>query len=415
MTTLSVSSLSYYPKLCSKVMSTMPDAIATATLSDEHVSLNARFVLCKQSNHYQCEGAWSVLHLEDLSTQKAPIETLSTSDKITISGEYLEAFDSAGALLLLQYITAFKQQKKHISLTHFTEAQHELLTLITSKIESKQAADANRAASTEKKEDMLELLGREAIHKLHQCDGLVRLVGDLTDKIFGAFGNWHRFQLPSIISNINSAGLKALPIIALLSFLIGVVLTYQMGVQLQTYGATSFIAYISGMAIFREFAPLITAIIVAGRTSSAFTAQIGSMKINEEIDALYTMGLSPTELLVLPKVIGLLFVLPFVIFWADVFSILGAMIMAKGMLHVSYYDFLTRLQTDVGADQLRLGLYKAPAFALLIALVGCFQGFQVETNANSIGSQTTKSVVQALFLIIITDAIYSVIYQWMDL
>jgi len=118
---------------------------------------------------------------------------------------------------------------------------------------------------------------------------------------------------------------------------------------------------------------------------------------------------------VLPKVLGLLFILPFVIFWADVFSILGSMIMSKFMLHVSYYEFLTRLKLEVGTKQLMLGLYKAPAFALLIALVGCFQGFRVETNADSVGSQTTKSVVQALFLIIIADAIYSILYSWLEL
>ena len=169
------------------------------------------------------------------------------------------------------------------------------------------------------------------------------------------------------------------------------------------------------MAIFREFSPLITAIIVAGRTSSAFTAQIGSMKINEEIDALNTMGLSPTELLVVPKVIGLLIVFPLIIFWSDIFSILGAMVMSKFMLDVGYYDFLTRLQITVGFKQMMLGLYKAPAFALLIALVGCFQGFRVQASADSVGSQTTRSVVQALFLIIIADASYSIIYSWLDL
>jgi len=188
-----------------------------------------------------------------------------------------------------------------------------------------------------------------------------------------------------------------------------------MGLQLETYGANAFIAYLSGMAVFREFAPLITAIIVAGRTSSAFTAQLGSMKINEEIDALYTMGLSPTELLVVPKVIGLLLVFPLLIFWSDVFGILGAMLMAKSMLDIGYYDFLTRVQDSVGLSQLLLGLYKAPAFAILIALVGCYQGFRVQANADSVGSQTTKSVVQALFLIIITDAIYSIIYSWKGL
>lgn len=161
-------------------------------------------------------------------------------------------------------------------------------------------------------------------------------------------------------------------------------MAYQMGLQLQTYGANIFIAYLSGMAVFREFAPLITAIIVAGRTSSAFTAQIGSMKLNEEVDALLTMGLSPTELLVLPKVLGLLIAFPLLIFWSDIFSILGAMIMSKNQLGISFIDFLQRLKDSVGLSQLNLGLYKAPAFALLIALVGCFQGFRVEAGTEKI-------------------------------
>ncbi len=391
----------------------MRAATATLTSTKSNALQDARFILDAEKNTYFCEGAWSVLHLEVLSHAFAPSST-KQQKTITISGKHLEAFDSAGALTLLQCIKQLQQHYETVTLTQFTEGQHELLSLVESK-QTDIVSSQESQKTPPRKEDFLAFLGRETIHKFHQFDGLILLVGDLTDKIFIACSNWRRFQIPSIISNINSAGLKALPIIALLSFLIGVVLAYQMGVQLETYGATSFIAYISGMAIFREFAPLITAIIVAGRTSSAFTAQIGSMKINEEIDALHTMGLSPTELLVLPKLIGLLLILPFVIFWADTFSILGAMVMSKGMLHVGYYDFLSRLQTDVGADQMMLGLYKAPAFAILIALVGCFQGFQVQTNANSIGSQTTKSVVQALFLIIITDAIYSVIYQWMDL
>ena len=139
------------------------------------------------------------------------------------------------------------------------------------------------------------------------------------------------------------------------------------------------------------------------------------MKINEEIDALHTMGLSPTELIVVPKVLGLLFVFPLLIFWADIFSVIGAMLMSKFMLNVGYSDFMTRLQDSVGLKQMMLGLYKAPAFALLIALVGCYQGFRVEANADSVGSQTTKSVVQALFLIIIADAIFSVVYSRLHL
>jgi phospholipid/cholesterol/gamma-HCH transport system permease protein len=370
---------------------------------------NPQIMFAKDQAQLQCTGTWTVLALDSLS-KKFKVSELPKKEKLVINGEAIVAFDSAGALTLMRCVKQLEKHNNQIELVNFSESQNELIALIKSKEDTlsyKIPAPANNG--------ILYHLGKESENKLMQVDGLVILIGDLSVKFFEALGNWRRFQLPSIMSNIDSAGIKALPIVALLSFLIGVVLAYQMGLQLETYGANIFIAYLSGMAIFREFAPLITAIIVAGRTSSAFTAQIGSMKVNEEVDALLTMGLSPTELLVLPKVIALLFVFPLLIFWADIFSILGAMFMSNAMLDVGYEDFLQRLKESVGLSQLMLGLYKAPAFALLIALVGCFQGFRVEASADSIGSQTTKSVVQALFLIIIADAVFSVIYSWMKL
>lgn len=395
----------------------MNNATATLTQTSNSATKKAQFLFDTKNHCYLCEGHWSTLYLGNITAEFEPPAKRSTTSKSTlfISAERLESLDSAGALALLQFIETLEQAGYQTKLSHFNDDQNELLHLVQHKQATLKEHPPSPPPKPHKGEDFFEALGRETVNKVRQCDGLLILVGDLTNKLILAFGHWRCFQFPSIVSNINSTGIKALPIIALLSFLIGVVLAYQMGLQLETYGANAFIAYLSGMAIFREFAPLITAIIVAGRTSSAFTAQIGSMKIHEEIDALITMGLSPTELLVLPKVLGLLFILPLVVFWADVFSILGSMVMSKFMLHVSYYEFLTRLKLEVGTQQLMLGLFKAPAFALLIALVGCFQGFRVETNADSIGSQTTKSVVQALFLIIITDAIYSVIYSWLDL
>lgn len=360
-------------------------------------------------SQWECIGAWTIQSLGHLY-KRFSSETLPKEKQLKISGESLTAFDSAGALAVVKCVDLLEQQHNQIELINFSEEQQELIHLVQSKKE-----ECSYRVPDSSTEGFLYHVGKEAENKLVQVDGLVILIGDLTLKFCEAFGNWRRFQLPSIMSNISSAGLQALPIVALLSFLIGVVLAYQMGLQLETYGANIFIAYLSGMAIFREFAPLITAIIVAGRTSSAFTAQLGSMKVNEEIDALLTMGLSPTELLVLPKVIGLLLVFPLLIFWSDIFSIMGSMLMSKSMLGIGYEDFLQRLKSSVGLDQLMLGLYKAPAFALLIALVGCFQGFRVQSSADSIGSQTTKSVVQALFLIIIADAIFSVAYSWMSL
>jgi len=368
-----------------------------------------QFSFDKENHCYQCEGPWSVLKLNDL-LQRFDLLAIPDEEKITISGALLTQFDSSGALALMHCIDRLKTKGKEIALVNFSKAQKALLQLVEEK-----RTLLDYEAPKIKPRNLLERIGEETIHKLHQADGFIILIGDLSAKFFEALGYWRRFQLPSIISNIHSTGIQALPIVAFLSFLIGVVLAYQMGLQLQTYGANIFIAYLSGMAIFREFAPLITAIIVAGRTSSAFTAQIGSMKINEEVDALYTMGLSPTELLVMPKVLGLLLIFPLLIFWSDVFSIIGALIMSKWMLNVGYMDFMMRLKDSVGLKQMMLGLYKAPAFAILIALVGCFQGFRVQASGDSIGSQTTKSVVQALFLIIFADAIFSILYSWMGI
>jgi len=356
-----------------------------------------------------CKGAWSILSINNLLNAIDNI-AFPSSQSVKISGEEITEFDSAGALALIQCQQKLRKETSNVELIHFNQKQLALINLLE---KNHQSIDYTPPPPI--KHDPLYELGKEAVFKLTQIDGLVILIGSLTDRMFAAAGNWKRFQFPSLVSNIYTTGLQALPIIALLSFLIGVVLAYQMGLQLETYGANSFIAYLSGLACFREFAPLITAIIVAGRTSSSYTAHIGTMKLNEEIDAIETMGLSPVELLVLPKLLALLVVFPLLIFWSDVFSIFGAMLLSKIELGVGYIEFMTSINDTVGAKQMLLGLYKAPVFAILIALVGCFQGFNVEANASSIGRQTTKSVVQALFLIIIADAAYSIIYSWLRL
>jgi phospholipid/cholesterol/gamma-HCH transport system permease protein len=369
--------------------------------------MTAEFVF--ENREFLCKGAWTVLGLSALDMENQTHD-FKKAQSIPISGKSLSSLDSAGALKILNIRNTLAKEGYKTELVYFSKVQMELLTLIESKREAIDYTIPERP-----KQGFFYQLGEEVIKKEKQLRGLLKLVQTLGATFVQALSHVRRFQVPSIISNIDSAGVQALPIVGLLSFLIGVVLAYQMGLQLQTYGANIFIAYLSGMAIFREFAPLITAIIVAGRTSSAFTAQIGSMKLNEEIDAILTMGLSPIELLVMPKVIGLILVFPLLIFWSNFFGILGAMIMSKWMLGINPADFLYNLKESVGLKQMLLGLYKAPVFALLIALVGCFQGFRVGASADSIGSQTTKSVVQALFLIIIADAVFSVFYSWMGL
>lgn len=370
----------------------------------------AQLIYDAQHTRYQCSGYWSTLHLKNVLEQLNMLPPLPQSKKVEIEGKDIEHLDSAGALVLMQHIEALNRQRNQVKLIGFTKQYLDLLDLVTKKrVNTKFKFQKTRAPH------IFYEIGKETVQKIFQAGGLFNLIGDMTLKFGKLFRLKSRVQWASIFSNMASTGLYALPILAMLSFLIGVVLAYQMGIQLETYGATTFIAYLCGMAIFREFGPLITAIIVAGRTGSAFTAQIGSMKINEELDAINTMGLSSTELLVVPKVIGLSIMFPLLIFWSDLFATIGAMVMSKSQLSVGYKDFLNHLQDSVGFKQMMLGLYKAPAFSVLIALVGCFQGFQVGHSADSVGTQTTRSVVQALSLIIVADAVYSVIYSWQGL
>jgi phospholipid/cholesterol/gamma-HCH transport system permease protein len=225
----------------------------------------------------------------------------------------------------------------------------------------------------------------------------------------------HRIRWRPILHNLQTAGFEALPITGLLSFLMGVVIAYQGADQLQRFGANIFIADLVGLSMLRELSPLLTAIIVAGRSGSAYAAQIGTMKISEEIDALRTIGIGPQELLVQPKIIALVIALPLLTVYADVAGVLGGMLMANSMLDISYRVFLDRLDDALSLSSFLTGIIKAPVFAVIIALIGCYQGFQVSGSADSVGRQTTVSVVQSIFLVIVADALFSIIFNWLDL
>lgn len=349
---------------------------------------------------FSCEGDWTTRYIKGLPSM------LSVDDckTLVISGKKLTSLDTAGALLLNQYALSVKQKGVDCQFKDFSKEAELLLQLV-----AKNPIDALPPAP--KRDGILESIGRECASKLFYFFHFFDFIGRLTVVGLSLFRRPRRFHPTAIISTIDQAGCRALPIVGLLCFLIGVVLAYQLGNQLKTYGANIFIVYLTGVAILREFGPLIAAIIMAGRSGSAITAEIGTMKVNQEIDALLTMGLSPSEFLVIPKMLALLIIFPFLILWADIFGVLGSMFMAKVSLGISYHAFLTQFGNSVELKQLYIGLSKAPAFALIIAFVGCYQGFQVEYSADSVGKKTTKSVVQAIFLIIIADAAFSVMYS----
>jgi len=363
------------------------------------------FLTLTEDGQLQCQDRWCIDSVNQIKKEINAIELPDTTE-ITIDGAGLTAIDSAGAWQLQRLRTQITKLKKRAHFVNFEPTYFELMELIFTK-----ADEVYHPTPPPIHHTHLYWLGSEAIIKCKQVTTFLSYVGEFSLLFKSVIISPKRWQIGATFRVIQDGGYYALPIIGLLSFLIGVVLAYQMGLQLKLYGANIFIINLSGMAILREFGPLITAIIVAGRTTSAFTAQIGLMKVNEEVDALYAMGLSPINRIAIPRVVGIVIAVPLLTMWADAFGVLGAMVMAKNMLDINMADFLSRFDDVILPSDFWTGIAKAPVFGLLVATVGCFQGFQVSYSSESIGRQTTKSVVQAIFLVIIADAIFSILFS----
>ena len=219
-----------------------------------------------------------------------------------------------------------------------------------------------------------------------------------------------RFRLDAVVQRFEVVGVKAFPIIGLMSFLIGLVIAQQGAVQLQQFGFESYTINLVGRITFRELGVLMTAIMVAGRSGSAFAAELGTMKLTEEIDAMRTIGISPNEALVLPRIFAGVLMMPLLGFYASIIAIIGGGLFCWSSLGIQPVTYIQRIREVVPATDVYIGLIKAPVFGLIIALSGCFQGLQVEGDAEQVGLRTTASVVQAIFLVIVLDAVFAVFF-----
>lgn len=356
----------------------------------------------------RCSNEWNLPHIAHIKKELHKIRW-PASGVVIIDGQAIVNIDSAGALALNQLIDRCKKLGLKVQFESFTEKALHLIEMV-----QKQSFPVTHIPKR-KIPNWLAELGRFNWEQLVEFKNYLNFVGLLMFEFLYLIVRPRRWRWGALANVIDTTGYKALPIIGLLSFMIGVVISYQMGNYLRNYGANIFIVNLLGLSILREFGPLITAIMVAGRTGSAFTAQLGIMKINQELDALSTMGVPPAGLLLLPRILGLFITLPLLTMWANIFGVLGGMLMAKNMLDISYYDFLHRFQHEIPLRSLVIGLCKAPVFALIIASIGCFQGMQVKGSAESVGKLTTKSVVLAIFFIIVADAVFSVIFSRMNL
>lgn len=357
--------------------------------------------------HVRCSGAWTVQGIAQLE-QHLDVVFWLVEKGLVIDAAAITALDTSGAWLLHRTISGLEQRGMSVTINGLQPKFGALMQLIA----SRPTAPETLPPPTP---DWLTRIGQRSWRALLGVAGMLAFTGESALILLRSLIQPQRIRWRPILHNLQTAGFEALPIVGLLSFLMGVVIAYQGADQLQRFGANIFIADLVGLSMLRELSPLLTAIIVAGRSGSAYAAQIGTMKVTEEIDALRTIGVVPPELLVLPKMLALIIALPLLTIYADVAGVFGGMLMARSKLDVSFDVFLDRLGDAISLSSFLTGVGKAPVFAAIIALVGCYQGFQVSGSADSVGRQTTVSVVQSIFLVILADALFSVVFNWLKI
>ncbi|MDP1636158.1 MAG: MlaE family lipid ABC transporter permease subunit [Gallionellaceae bacterium] len=355
----------------------------------------------------QCKGAWTVRGIAALEQQLAQANWPAANDLVFDCSD-VSSLDTVGAWLLHRTMQTLQQRGKNIRLDGLRPEFDALLQLVSSR-------SAHTEPASSQKTGLLEHIGRRAWRNLETLPDMLAFVGESAIVLLRSLSQPRRIRWRAILYNLQTAGFDAMPIVGLLTFLMGVVISYQGSDQLQRFGADIFIVDLVGLSMVRELAPLLTAIIIAGRSGSAYAAQIGTMKVTEEIDALRTIGIGAQELLVLPKMLALIIAMPLLTVFADMAGIFGGMVMAYSRLDISFIVFLNRLDDAVSLSSFLVGIAKAPVFAAIIALTGCFQGFRVGGSADSVGRQTTVSVVQSIFLVILADALFSIVFNWLKL
>jgi phospholipid/cholesterol/gamma-HCH transport system permease protein len=360
-----------------------------------------------QADTVRCSGEWTVRGIRTLETA---LDNMAwpAAPQVLVEAAGISALDTSGAWLLHRTVRMLQRRGKAVILQGLQAEFSHLMQLVEVR-----AATAEHVAPMH--QGALESLGRLVWGRLRDMADMLAFVGEVALVLLRSLHHPRRIRWLPVLRNLQMAGFEALPITGLLSFLMGVVIAYQGADQLQRFGANIYVADMVGFTMLRELSPMLTAIIVAGRSGSAYAAQIGTMKVTEEIDALRTIGIVPYELLVLPKMLALIIALPLLTVFADVTGIMGGMIMASSKLEVSYGVFLQRIGDAVNLSSFLTGIVKAPVFAVIIALVGCFQGFRASGSADSVGRQTTLSVVQSIFLVIVADAAFSLVFNWLEI
>lgn len=347
------------------------------------------------------------LVVDTLTKAQRALADMAARPSVTLDLSGVERLDTAGAWLLLDLTRRLEAEGARVALERVSAEQDSLIETVRKSIPAGEPPAPARSGGFV---GWLADLGRATTGAGEGALSLLDFLGRVLARFAAlALRPW-RIRWTSTVFHMREVGFDAVPIVSLMSFLIGVVLAFQGAAQLKQFGAGIFIVDLIAISMLRELGILLTSIIVAGRSGSAFTAAIGSMKMREEIDAMRVLGLDPIEVLVIPRVLALLLMLPVLGFIANCMGLLGGMLMAWIKLDISPLMFMTRLQGSVSVWHYVVGMVKAPFFAAIISIVGCYKGMRVEGNAESLGRMTSQSVVAGIFLVIAADALFSIFF-----
>lgn len=349
-------------------------------------------------------GSWRLKNLVEIISSAQSLKT-GNSFALAIDGRELEAIDTSGAMVLFRSLSAWGIDPEKAQFVNFRPEHLSIVSLTQQKIASPAYIGQYLALG------FVEGIGMNTIALCRTIQSLLLFFGEITVEMFRALLEPRLLRFKEMVVQLEQTCVNALPIVGLVTFLIGVVLAYLFGVQMEKYGANILIIDAVSISMCREISPILVAIIVAGRSGSAFTAQIGTMKINEEVDALKTLGLSPFRVLILPRMFALIVAMPILTFVGDVVGIIGGMMIADLRLDITVATFLTRLRIVLLLRHVLVGMFKAPFFAFVIAAIGCRMGLVVENNARSVGLNTTATVVRSLVVVILLNAAFAVIFS----
>lgn len=349
-----------------------------------------------------CKNSWTKDTIVDI--QKEFLSLRMEADLIKIDLQNIDKMDTIGAMFLLNIENKLQSKSIKIIFQNPNPRVDKLLTLCKT--------HAKPLFKKPKKEfnfnDIFFLVGKNFYDSFNTLLAFFSFLGGATKSFLNILIHPLSWRFKATLFHMEKNGLNAIPIVTLTSLLIGVVIAFQGAVQLQKFGANIFIVEMIGISATRELAPLIVAIVIAGRSASAYTAELGVMKITQEVDAMRTLGFSPWDFLILPRVVALVCVLPLLVIFADFVSVFGGMIVAKTQLDISFFEFVNRFKQTVALKHILIGLAKAPIFGWIIATIGCFRGFEIDSSTQSVGKYTTISVVNAIFWVIAFDAFASV-------